>query len=184
MPAVAILSLMPMGIPCRGPRYSPRISAASCSFACCLACSGRRVINAFKVGCSRSACARAASVTSTGEISLALILGANSAMVRVRSVVSAISVVPLRMPVRDGQIALQRIIAYARSVNRAMEKSNHEGVGLRDKVCTASSRRGQPTSPVDERTGLWYGYAAGEAKYAPREAGVFVLANLLLEEDR
>jgi hypothetical protein len=56
--------------------------------------------------------------------------------------------------------------------------------GTGDKVCTAPGRRGQPASPVDERTGLWYGYAAGEAKYAPREAGVFVLANLLLEEER
>src|SRR5918996_4447558 len=98
IPAVAMLSLMPMGMPCSGPRYSPRARAASCSWAWLMACSWRMVIKEFRTGWSWSAWDRAASVTSTGDTSRSRILGASSDIVIFNSSVLAIRVTSLFRP--------------------------------------------------------------------------------------
>ena len=85
MPAVGVMSLMTTGRPCSAPSLSPRITAASASFACSRAVLATSVTMALSLGLTRAMVARWASSTSTGLTVEVAISDANStAVLRLR----------------------------------------------------------------------------------------------------
>ncbi len=69
-PRVLTMSLAVKGMPCSGGSGRPDITSASAARAAAMASSAHSVIKQFSTGCSRSARASTAAVSSTGEISL------------------------------------------------------------------------------------------------------------------
>ena len=84
--AVSIKSFKATGIPCKGPRHSPREISISAARASASADSAVTVIKAFSPGLSFSIRSRQARVSSTGETSFRLSRGASSTIVSKASI--------------------------------------------------------------------------------------------------